>query len=130
MLRAPGRILAGTWQAVHGKIEGSETAWQAALRELREETRLTPTAFWQLEIVNSFYVARTDKLMMCPGFAAEVSPDAFVQLCEEHDDFAWWPADVARERYMWPGQRAAVAEIMKVIIADKPAAEHMRIAID
>ena len=37
--------LGGTWQAVHGRIEAGETAWQAALRELKEETGLTPTSF-------------------------------------------------------------------------------------
>ena len=42
--------LVGEWCQVAGKIEEGETAWQAALRELNEETGLTPTTFYSADI--------------------------------------------------------------------------------
>ena len=53
--RAAGLVYAGQWRMIGGKVDAGETAWQAALRELREETGLTPTRFWSLPSVNHFY---------------------------------------------------------------------------
>ena len=38
MQRSAGEIYEHIWQGVTGKIKSGETAWQAAIRELREET--------------------------------------------------------------------------------------------
>lgn len=129
LLRAPQTALGGTWQSVHGKIEPGETAWQAALRELGEETGLSPTGFWQIDFVNTFYVARSDQILMCPCFAAEVRADAAVGLSDEHVDFTWLPTDAACERFLWPGQREAVREIESEILGAGLAEPHLRIAL-
>lgn len=124
--RAPG-TLGGTWQSVHGKIEEGETAWQAALRELREETGLTPTRFHQVDAVNTFYVAREDTIHLCPSFAAQVAAEACVVLNDEHDAFEWLDVESATARFPWPGLRRAVREICSEIIAGGPAEKHLRI---
>ena len=124
--RAPGEV-GGTWQAVHGKIEAGETAWQAALREPREETNLTPLRFHQVDAVNIFYVARQDVIHHCPGFAAEVASDASVTLNEEHDACEWLDVESTLARFPWPGLRRAVREICSEIIAAGPAEPFLRI---
>lgn len=129
LLRAPLQRLGGTWQSVHGKVEAGETAWQAALRELREETGLTPTGFWQIDFVNTFYVAESDLVLLCPCFAAEVSADAPVHLCSEHTASAWLGAEAALARMMWPGQRHALREILSEIIQPGLAEPHLRIPL-
>src|SRR5256885_1511566 len=86
ILRAKGKYMGETWQLVCGAIEPNETAWQAALRELREETGLTPTEFYLLDVVNTFYLAKTDSIMHSPMFCAIVAADADVQLNDEHTD--------------------------------------------
>lgn len=89
--RADGEVLGGTWQAVHGRIEPGERAWQAALRELAEETGLTPRRLWQVDAVNTFYEARSDCVHLCPCFAAETDPAATIRLCGEHRAWRWLP---------------------------------------
>jgi 8-oxo-dGTP pyrophosphatase MutT (NUDIX family) len=118
--------LGGTWQAVHGRIEAGETAWQAALRELKEETGLAPLGFWQIEFVNTFYLATEDRVLICPCFAAEIASDADVTLSHEHTDFRWEPTEQALRSFMWPGQRHAVREILEEIVTPGRAEPHLR----
>lgn len=101
--RAPGVAYAGQWRMIGGKIEPGEAAWQAALRELREETGRRPVRAWTVPSVNAFYEWQTDRLNLIPAFAAELDADPVLD--DEHDAFAWLPAEAAAERLRWPEQR-------------------------
>ena len=103
--RTPGHVYAGQWRMVGGKIDEDETAWQAALRELGEETGCTPVRTWALPSVNHFYDWRRDTVALIPAFAAELAADAAVTLCDEHDTSAWLPAAEAAARLSWPEQQ-------------------------
>ncbi len=129
LLRAEGRRMGGTWQAVHGHIRPGETVVAAALRELHEETHLRPLAVWQLQFVHSFYVADEDAIRLCASLAAEIDPRATIRLDAEHTDFRWLPADHALEQFLWPGQRRAVREILDEIILPGPAEPYLRIEL-
>lgn len=101
--RAKGAAYARQWRMVGGKIKPSEKAWQAALRELREETGRTPETFWVLPSANVFYEWQHDRLNLAPAFAAALPSDPVLD--DEHDAFAWLSADEAAARLCWPEQR-------------------------
>lgn len=101
--RAPRRLYEGTWRMVAGKIEEGEQAWQAAVRELWEETGLAPEGLWAIPSINQFYEWQTDRVQVIPAFAAEVSRDP--RLNPEHDAFDWCGVDEAVSRLDWPEQR-------------------------
>ena len=122
------KALAGTWQPVMGHVEAGETATHAALRELREETGFGPNAddpqrallgFWQLESLNTFFLASIDAVMMSPCFAAEVGPLGEPVLDESHDAYRWVLRDHADRQFMWPGQRVAIEQIVRDILPEE-----------
>ena len=101
--RAAGVVYAGAWRMVGGKIHAGEAAWQAALRELREETGCAPVRLWALPSVNTFYEWQHDRVNLTPAFAAELDADPVLN--HEHDAFAWLPAEEAAGRLYWPEQQ-------------------------
>ena len=125
--RAPGEALAGAWAVVRGSIESGETAWAATLRELKEETGLVPLEFYQLDVLDSFYLAAADSVLHCPGFCAVVGRAAAVVLNEEHDAFRWVDRSRIDRDFLWPGERAQLAELCREILDDGPAKPYLRI---
>ncbi len=123
MKRAPGILLGGTWQMVSGHIDDGETAYEAAFRELQEETGLTPLHFFQGSYVNRFYLAQTDEVILSPVFCAEVPADAEVVLSDEHTDYAWVDHREAMERYPWPGQRKSLRIVRQQFVEHEPRKE-------
>ena len=125
--RAAGDFMGGTWQNIYGGIREGETAWQAAIRELREETGLKPLEFYQLDTVNTFYLAADDSVWHCPGFCAVVASEAAITLNEEHDAFRWLTREQYLTHLLWPGERLACAELYREILDNGPAKPFLRI---
>ncbi|MEX2213339.1 MAG: NUDIX domain-containing protein [Phycisphaeraceae bacterium] len=133
--RATG-ALQGTWQTIMGHVHNGETGAQTALRELQEETGFgSPAApllgFWQLEEVNTFFLASHDSIVLSACFAVEVAPDSEPVLNEEHDASRWVRRDHADRAFTWPGQRNAIAAICRDLLPlDSPMREMLRLTTD
>ena len=104
-----------SWQTVYGGTEENETAIAAALRELFEETHLTPLRMFQVEYIETFYMAMHDRILMMPVFAVEVSPDSLVTLNEEHDAHRWIPAADYESHFMFRTQREALKILLEAL---------------
>jgi dATP pyrophosphohydrolase len=115
LLRAPGLLHEGTWQAVHGMIEPGEKAYEAAAREMVEETGLTPARFFNADYVERFYSVVTDAVHLAPAFAAFVDGMPAATVSEEHTDYAWCTLEDIVERFVWPAQKEAVHVIASAI---------------
>ena len=121
---------AGTWQTVYGGIKSGETAINAALRELKEETQLVPTKFFQVEYLESFYHRTRDRVTVLPVFAAQIAPQAKVIIDAEHDDFRWVDLPDVADHFVWRVQRQAIAIIEHDILGTSPAKELLTIKIN
>lgn len=119
--------LVGEWCQVAGGIEQGETAWQAGLRELREETGLTPVRFYSADICEQFYEADRDAITMAPVFVAYVETDQ-VQLNEEHSEFTWMSFDAAIDAVPFAGQRHVLRHVEAEFIQRVPH-PHLEIAL-
>lgn len=96
------------WQMVTGGIQDGEKAYITALREIKEETGLTPKRLWSLPNINSFYSSEDDCIFMIPVFAAEVNEEDPVTISFEHSEYKWIDKDEMIEILAWPGQKKSV----------------------
>ena len=119
--------MAGSWHNVYGGVEPGETAVQAALRELWEETGLAPRALQQVEHLETFYFQSSDRIVLMPVFLAEVDPEAEPRLNEEHDALRWIPAEEAERWFLWRSQREAVRRGLEELDRQDPAAALLRV---
>jgi dATP pyrophosphohydrolase len=119
--------MGGTWQPVAGCVERDETAWQAAVRELYEETSLAPLELYSVQMVQTFYTAADDTLWHSVPFCAIVPADAPIRLNAEHDAFRWLGRHDAAAQFLWSGDRRAVEEICRTILDNAPARSFLRL---
>lgn len=119
LLRRTGP-LEGTWCYVAGKIEASEKAWQAALREIKEETGLTPSELYSADIQEQFYEIGRDSIWIAPVFVGYIFDEQEVKINEEHDDYKWVTTGEALQMLSFPGQRKIIKHIEEEFIKKKP----------
>ena len=115
LLRRPGIVLGNTWQSIHAKVLGNETALQAAERTILAVTGLTTIDAFSADYINQFYDHTTDRIILAPVLAFTVPARSRVQLGDEYTDSAWCDRDEATARLMWSGQRWAIRHIDEVI---------------
>jgi dATP pyrophosphohydrolase len=113
--RAAGGRSPGSWETVHGHIMDGEEPVAAALRELREETGLSPERLYNLSRVESFYLHARGVVALIPAFCAVVPPDAAVAISAEHDRSEWLDPDEAAVRFAWPREARALADALRLL---------------
>jgi 8-oxo-dGTP pyrophosphatase MutT (NUDIX family) len=103
------------WHVVAGAVEPGETAAEAAVRELAEETGLD-AAVVDLERPFEYPLAEESEAVRArfaadvvavrvDAFLAEAPPGWEPRLNDEHDDYRWCSADEAEALLFWPEPR-------------------------
>ena len=115
--RAKTKIYEHLWQGVAGKIEAGETSWEAAIRELKEETGFEPVRIFVADHVSKFYEAHGDRVNLVPVFGIEVD-DEEVILSGEHCEFKWVDFNTAHQTLIWSGQKDGIAAIFNMLNSD------------
>jgi ADP-ribose pyrophosphatase YjhB (NUDIX family) len=101
-----GRLL---WSLPKGHIEDGETAEQAALREVREETGIAGEVIGELGVIDFWFVAdgrrihKTVRHYLMRRVGGELS-DADIEV----DEVAWVPLPEIRRQLAYPDERGLV----------------------
>ncbi|QUS58401.1 NUDIX hydrolase [Pseudovibrio brasiliensis] len=126
LLMRRAHTLLGAWCQVAGKVEPNETGWEAALREVKEETGLVLTELWSADLCEEFYVPEKNIIQKLPVFVSFISSETPITINEEHDAYQWFSFDDAMELFSFPGQRRVLEYLHSEFVARK-ASPHLRI---
>jgi dATP pyrophosphohydrolase len=121
------KLYPGLWQIVTGTMKKNESALQAAMRELKEETGLSPKRCWTIPYVDTYFDLAKDTIQLVPVFAAEFDSSSTLQLSSEHQRSEWLRFEDARKRLVWPGQRHSMDVVHEFIIGNGEAAQLVEI---
>ncbi len=113
--RSSNKIYEGMWRMVGGKIEQNETAWETAIRELKEELGINIEQLWTVPHVNQFYEWEYDRINTIPVFLARITTDENIVLNHEHDAYEWLSFTEAMNRLVFPGQKEGLAKSFDLI---------------
>lgn len=114
MKRAKTKMYEHLWQGVAGKIEVGETAPEAAIRELEEETGFEPVRMFVADHVSKFYETHGDRINLVPVFGIEVDRED-VRISDEHCDFKWLDFETARDTLVWKGQKEGITAVNNML---------------
>ena len=106
--RAPTVTRPRAWEAVHGSIEPGEKPHEAAIREMREETGLTPDRLYNVT-AHAFYLHTRGTVEIAVVFCAFVTGKPHVAIGAEHTKAVWLPRAEAVKRFVWPSARENLA---------------------
>ena len=118
-LREITKVYGGQWRMIGGKIKENEQAWQAALREFDEETKMRPNLFWCVPTLNTYFDFKRNEIMQIPAFAIEVEVNSEPILNDEHSQYMWVEIDQLESYPIWPEQERIINLIHQLILKDQ-----------
>lgn len=106
-------VLQDEWCYIGGGIEEGEKAWEAALREIQEETGITKVSLYSSNKFDQFYGSKEDYIYIAPVFVGYVDDLDNVVLNYEHKEFKWLTFTEAKEKATLPGNDEVLEHIEK-----------------
>ncbi|WP_053218408.1 NUDIX hydrolase [Virgibacillus senegalensis] len=121
LVKRTSKILDGAWCYIGGSIEQGEKAWEAALREIKEETGINEVMLYSSNRFDQFYSPQEEYIYMAPLFVGYVDSRQQVILNHEHSAYKWLTVEEAIETVTLPGNDENLAFIDKHFIRRTPA---------
>ncbi|WP_196160045.1 NUDIX pyrophosphatase [Reinekea sp. G2M2-21] len=110
----------GFWSYVSGGVELGETGPEAALREIFEETGLSPVELYSADFIEQYYQASKNRIMLLPLFVAFVETSDLIVLNHEHTEYRWCGLEVALSLLRFDGQIKAFTHVWHQFVKKPP----------
>lgn len=120
LLKRNTPTLLGEWCYIGGGIEEGEKAWEAALREVKEETSVTKLDLYASNTFDQFYRPHKNDLYIAPVFVGFVEKTQVIELNDEHSDYKWLSFDEAKQQASLPGNEEVLSFIEKHFVKKTP----------
>ncbi len=122
LLKRATSVLRNVWCYIGGSIEEGENAWEAALREIKEETGITKVSLYTSNQFDQIYSPNENYIYIAPVFVGYVEEKQVVKLNDEHSDYQWLSFDQALETVSLPGNDDILLSVEKHFVMKKPPA--------
>ena len=126
--RAPTERYPLIWQCVTGGIKNNEKAFEAAIREVKEETGLVPNRLWTIDRVNNYYDPKYDSVFLIPIFGVEVLKKD-VLLSSEHIDYYWGDIKSVQNKMLFNQQKIGLESFYNMLTSKTKKLELSEISI-
>lgn len=115
------RVKGNFWCHIAGKVETAETAVQAIVREIKEETQVQVSELYSADYLEQFYEADQNVIEMIPVFLVYCTEHQQIVLNDEHSEYAWFSLQEAIEKAEFGGQRLLYQYIWDNFVHRKPS---------
>ena len=126
LMKRATRILKDMWCYIGGSLEQGEKAWEAAIREIKEETGITNVTLYSSNTFDQIYSPLDNYIYIAPVFVGFIEENQDVVLNNEHSEYKWLSFDEARELVTLPGNEEVLTFIEKYFVKNTPT-EWLRI---
>ncbi|TCB35733.1 NUDIX domain-containing protein [Acinetobacter sp. ANC 4910] len=99
------RVKGNFWCHIAGKVEEGETASQAILREIQEETEIQVQRLFSADYLEQFYEPSLNVIEMIPAFVGFCTENQAVLLNHEHTEYRWCSLSEAKTLAVFSNQR-------------------------
>lgn len=103
------------WQTVTGTLEVDENAFEAAKRELLEESGLVADKWYKLPYLGGFYDLRRDTVESVPTFAVVLEDFIDIVISDEHSEFSWLKNSELENFFPIPDHVNGAIQLEKII---------------
>jgi dihydroneopterin triphosphate diphosphatase len=126
LLKRDTSVLRDVWCYIGGGIEEGEKAWEAALREVKEETGITDLSLYSSNQFDQIYSPKENYIYIAPVFVGYVDESQKVNLNYEHSDYKWVSFKEAFDTVSIPGNEEVLLSIEKHFV-NRPPLHYLRI---
>lgn len=116
------RVKGDFWCHVAGKIQVNETASQAILREICEETEVQVQELYSADYLEQFYEASLNVIELIPAFVGFCADDQQVILNHEHTEYKWCTLSEAQALVPFSNQKKLYDFVWQNFIDQTPEA--------
>lgn len=114
------RVKGGFWCHVVGKVEANETASQAVLREIGEETSIQVNQLFSADYIEQFYEASQNVIEMIPVFVGFCDKNQVVVLNGENIDYKWCNLTEAKALAVFSNQKKLYDFVWEHFVINEP----------
>ncbi|MGR9050553.1 NUDIX hydrolase [Halobacillus faecis] len=120
LLKRDTSVLRDVWCYIGGGIEEGEKAWEAALREVKEETGITDLSLYSSNQFDQIYSPKENYIYIAPVFVGYVDESQKVNINYEHSDYKWVPFKESMDTVSIPGNEEVLLSIEKHLVHRPP----------
>ena len=120
------RVKGNFWCHVAGKLEAGETASQAILREIHEETAIQVQQLFSADYLEQFFEPSLNVIEMIPAFVGFCDINQSVYLNQEHTEYQWCNLPEAKALALFANQKKLYDFVWQNFVLQQPI-EQLRI---